>query len=354
MADGRIRRSARRGVAAAVLGWLCVAASVVLAPGASAAESVTATIDDVTPPLASVDAGGRVTFVNAIKADTVSVSVPSIGVLPAQKASATVYRDVALTFFGDPRTLTTGKSTSWTFPQTTNGSITYTFRIVPQAGLAAPVAEQVVSLVRSTLDGDGAPVTVPYVVQTILPDLPNVPSVGVPELPAIEVPDPTGGEPPVDDPTGLPDGDDDGDTGGGGGGGGSDDAPASIDGDIYTYGNGASPQMKAVDSAAARAFDPARFAPFAGSADAASRGSGAGGGGGVAGAYDGASVPVFGQLAGIDGAGLEEEAAGEQLATSGAAAQALPAAALAAVIALATVTAALVRTHQAQRTSSRK
>ena len=350
MADGRIRRSARRGVAAAVLGWLCVAtASVVLAPGASAAGSVTVTIDDVTPPLASVDAGGRVTFVNAIKADTVSVSVPSIGVLPAQKASATVHRDVAITFFGDRRTLATGTSTSWTFPQTTNGSITYTFRIVPQSGLAAPVAEQVVSLVRATLDGDGAPVTVPYVVQTILPDLPDVPSVGVPELPAIEVPDPPGGEPPVDDPTDLTDGDDGDDTPGGpGGGGGPDDDPEPIDGTVYTYGNGAPPQMKAVDSAAARAFDPSRFAPFAGSADAASRGSGAGGGGGVAGAYDGASVPVFGQLAGIDGASLDDQAAGEQM---GATAQALPASALAAVVALATVIAALVQTSVASRRS---
>ena len=352
MADGRIRRNARRGIAAAVLGWLCVAAaSVVLAPGASADDSVSVTIDDVTPPLASVDAGGRVTFVNAIKADTVSVSVPSIGVLPAQKASATVHRDVAVTFFGDKRTLTTGKSTAWTFPQTTNGSITYTFRIVPQSGLAAPVADQVVSLVRATLDGGGTPVTVPYVVQTILPDLPNVPSVGVPELPAIEVPDPTGGQPPVDDPVARPDDDDTTGGNGAGDGGGSGDGPESIDGDIYSYGNGASPQMKAVDSAAARAFDPAGFAPSAGSAGAAT--SGAGGGGGVAGAYDGASVPVFGQLAGIDGTSLDDEAAGEELATSGAGAPAMPAAALAAVIALATATAALVRTHQDRRTSRR-
>ena len=161
-------------------GWLGVAvAAVVLAPGASVAESVTVSIDDVTPPLASVDAGGRVTFVNAIEGDTVSVSVPSIGLLPA------------------------------------------------------------------------------------------------------------------------------------------------------------------------------RFASSAGSADAASRGSASGGGGGVAGADDGASVPVFGHLAGIAGASLDDRAAGEELADPGAAAQALPAAALAAVVALATATAALVRTHRASRTSRR-
>src|SRR5690348_12259319 len=122
MADGRIRRSARRGIAVAVLGWLGVAGvSVVMAPGASAASSVTVTIDDVTPPLAGVDPGGKVTFVNAIKADTASVSVPALGLLPAQKASATVYRDVEVTFFGDERKLATGKSTSWTFPRTTTG-----------------------------------------------------------------------------------------------------------------------------------------------------------------------------------------------------------------------------------------
>ncbi len=316
--------------------------------GASADESVTVPIDDVTPPVASVDAGGRVTFVNAIKADTVSVSVPSIGLLPAQKASATVHRHVAVTFFGEERTLTTGKQTSWTFPQTTNGSITYTFRIVPQSGLAAPVADQVVSLVRATLDDGGTPVTVPYVVQTILPDLPDVPSVDVPELPSIEVPDPTGEQPPVDTPVG--DGDED--TGGGGGdGGGPADGPDSVDGDIYTYGDGTAPQAKAVDSAAARAFDPARFAPWAGSADAASRGSGTGGAGGVAGAYDGASVPVFGRLAGIDGRSLDDQSAGEELAA--APAQTVPASALAAVIALATVTAALVRTSQVSRSSRR-
>jgi hypothetical protein len=347
MADGRIRRSARRGIAAAVLGWLCAAAaSVVLAPGASAASSVTVTIDDVTPPVASVDADGRVTFINAIKPDTVSVSVPALGLLPAQKATATVYRDVAVTFFGDERTLATGKSTSWTFPKTTRGSITYTFRIVPQSGLPAAVADQVVPLVRTTLEDDGAPVTVPYVVQTILPDLPNLPSVNVPELPAIEVPDVSGcGDlPTVDDPVGGGN-----DTTGGPGGGGSADGPRSIDGDLYTYGDAAAPQMNAVDSGAARAFDPSRLASSTGSADAPSRSGGGSGAGGLAGAYDGASVPVFGELAGVDG--LDDQSVDE--VASGSTAPGLPASALAAVIALAAVTAALVRTASAQRASRR-
>jgi hypothetical protein len=351
MATGRIRRNARRGVAAAVLGWLCVAAvSVVMAPGASAAPSATVTIDDVTPPVVSVDAGGSVRFVNAIRPDTARVSIPVVG-----GVSATVHRDVAVTFFGEKRSLAAGASTGWVFPQTTNGSITYTFRIVPQSGLAAAVADQVVSAVRATLDNGGAPVTVPYVVQTIVPDLPNPPSVNVPELPAVEVPDPTGEQPPVD----VPNDDEGAPTEGGPTEGGPDGTaspgsrPEAIDGDQYTYGQGGgAPQMAAVDSVAARAFDPDRFAPSGGSADSAAR-SGGPGGGGVAGAYDGAAVPVFGQLAGIDGASLDDEAAGEELATSGAGAQALPAAALAAVVALATATAALVRTHQAHRTTRR-
>ena len=73
-----------------------------------------------------------------------------------------------------------------------------------------------------------------------------------------------------------------------------------------------------------------------------------GGSGGVAGTYDGASVPVFGQLAGLDGKALDEQGA-QQPAASSTPAQTLPAAALAAVVALAAVTAALVRTHQASR-----
>ena len=344
MAGGRIRRSARRGIAAAALGWLGVAAvSVVMAPGASADSSVTVTIDDVTPPLASVDPGGKVTFVNAIKSDTASVSVPALGLLPAQKASATVYRDVAVTFFGDERKLATGKSTSWTFPQTTNGSITYTFRIVPESGLAAPVADQVVALVKKTLDNGGTPVEVPYVVQTIAPDLPNLPSVNVPELPSIEVPDVTGGDQPeVEVP--VPGGEDG--TTGGGGGGGSVTGPDPIDGDIYTYGDGSAPQGGALDSAASRAFDPSRFGSSSGSAGGSSGGSFVGGGGGTAGTYDGASVPVFGQLAGVDGESLDDRSAEQAAPGTG---QALPAAALAAVVALATVVAGLVNTHRAAR-----
>ena len=78
MATGRIRRSARRGIAAAMLGWLgIVGAAVVMAPGASAASSATIEIRNVTPPAASVDPGGRVTFVNKIPAQNKGgISVP--------------------------------------------------------------------------------------------------------------------------------------------------------------------------------------------------------------------------------------------------------------------------------------
>jgi hypothetical protein len=347
MASGRIRRSARRGIAAAVLGWLGVAvASVALAPGAAAAKAVTIEIKNVTPPAAGVDAGGTVTFVNRVATTKPSVSVPLVG-----SVTATVTTDVAVTFFGQKRALAPGRSTAWTFPSTTAGSITYTYRVSPQSGLAPAVADQVVDLVKATLPRGGAPVTVPYTVQTIVPQVPNAPSVNVPALPAIEVPEPAapevpatpeapeapvGGEDPGTPAPGVPDA-------------AAAEGPAPIDADQYTYGSGAAaPGAAATDTAAAAAFDASRFAVPSGSIGSGGGGASAGGGG-LPGRYDGASVPVFGQLAGIDGDQLDEEDAGEELATSGSTAQTLPAAALAAVVALASVTAALVRTHQAQR-----
>ena len=106
-----------------------------------------------------------------------------------------------------------------------------------------------------------------------------------------------------------------------------------------------------MDTAAAAAFDPSRFFVPGESLGGVDGGSGSGeGAGGTTGNYDGAAVPVFGQLAGLDSAALDEEAAAQSEAAGGSA-PALPAAALAAVVALAAVTAALVRTHQAQRES---
>jgi hypothetical protein len=290
-----------------------------------------------------VDPGGRVTFVNKIPAENRGgISVPLVG-----SFSATVFTDVSVTFFGQRRDLQPEQSAAWNFtaPATT-GQITYTYRIVPQAGLAAPVANQVVSTVASTLPALPAPI--PYVVQTIAPNVPTLPSVGVPQLPTVVVPplpgpgtppqpplQPGPEDPPVEPPPG----------------GGDPTVVGGARGPAYTYGSGSGvPQMAPADVAAAAAFDPNRFYVPGRSLGGVDR-AGAGGAGGMAGSYDGASVPVFGQLAGLDGSSLDESAAAEEAGASSPAAQTLPAAALAAVVALAAVTAALVRTHQASRSS---
>src|SRR3954449_4335344 len=190
MASGRIRRTARRGVAAAVLAWVGVAtASVLMAPSAAAASSATVEIKNVTPPAASVDKGGTVTFVNKIPAQNKGgISIPLVG-----SVSATVYTDVAVTFFGQKRALQPNQSTAWTFndPATT-GSITYTYRIVPQAGLAANVANQVVNTVAGQLPKLPAPP--PYVLPTIAPHLPAPPPLARPTDPP-RPPDPALGDP---------------------------------------------------------------------------------------------------------------------------------------------------------------
>ena len=351
MASGRIRRSARRGIATAVLGWLGVAAfAVLMAPSAAAAPSATVEIRNVTPPVASVDKGGTVTFVNQIPAQNKGgISIPLVG-----SVTATVYTDVAVSFFGQNRALQTGQSTAWTFDApATNGTITYTYRIVPQAGLAAAVANQVVNTVAASLPALPAPV--PYVVQTIAPQLPSLPSVNLPQLPTVNVPLPVPGAaaPAPGAPEVLP--------------GGTPAAQPPVAGQPpaqaqqpgvsnYQYDTGVgAPRMSASEIAAAAAFDPSRYFVPGGQSLGGVDGTGTGNGtgaGGQPGGYDGASVPVFGQLAGLDGTALNEESAEQQAAGSqSSTAPALPAAALAAVVALAAVTAGLVRTHQASRSS---
>jgi len=343
MATGRIRRSARRGIAAAVLGWLAVAAfSLLLAPSASAAPTATVEIRNVTPPAVSVDKGGSVTFVNAIPAENRGgVSIPLVGTF-----SATVYTDVAVNFFGQNRPLQPGQRTAWTFDDpATTGTIAYTYRIVPQAGLSVTVANQVINTVAGQLPALPAPV--PYVVQTILPNLPQLPSVNLPQLPQIDVTLPGGGgggTPPTLPPTEVPGENPTDPTGPG---------PQAVPGpgNAYVYDTGSGPRMSPSDMGAAAAFDPSRFFLPGSSLGGADR-SGSGGSGGLPGSYDGASVPVFGQLAGLDGSGLDDQSAAQSTAADGGPdAQTLPAAALAAVVALAAVTAALVRTHQAARAS---
>src|SRR5688572_5657902 len=191
MATGRIRRSARRGLAAAALGWLGVAAfSVLMAPSASAAPTATVEIRNVTPPAASVDKGGTVTFVNQIPAQNKGgITIALVG-----SVTATVHTDVAGSFFGQTRGLQTGKSTARTFDApAAPGTLTYPTRIAPHAGRAAPGANQVVSSVAKTLPPLPAPV--PCVVQTIPPNVPPLPSVNLPQLPTVNVPLPVpGGE----------------------------------------------------------------------------------------------------------------------------------------------------------------
>src|SRR6476469_1855046 len=86
METGRIRRSARRGLAVAVLGWLAVAAMAVLAaPSASAATQETVEIMNFTPPVKSVDKGGQITFVNKIPAQNRG----GISISPLVSVSAT-------------------------------------------------------------------------------------------------------------------------------------------------------------------------------------------------------------------------------------------------------------------------
>lgn len=340
MATGRIRRSAQRGIAAALLGWLgVVGGAVLLAPGASAAPTATVEIRNVTPPAAAVDAGGTVTFVNRIPpVDKGGIAVPLVGTF-----SATVFTDVAVTFFGQQRNLALDQSAAWSFsaPATT-GSITYTYRIVPAAGTPAAVVDQVVSTVAAGLPALPAPT--PYVVQTIAPSLPTLPTVNLPQLPTVSLPPGGAPQPPVPPVDGPTPGEGPGDSGDGGA-----DVVGGAVGSGYEYGSAAGiPQMSGSELAAAAAFDPSRYYVPGRSLGSADR-AGSGGAGGVAGGYDGASVPVFGQLAGLDGSSLDEESAQE--ATSSPVAQTLPAAALAAVIALATVTTILVRTAQAARSS---
>jgi hypothetical protein len=317
--------------------------AVLAAPSASAAPQETVEIMNFTPPVKSIDKGGQITFVNKIPAQNKGgISIPLVG-----SVSATIYTDVSVTFFGQKKDLQFDQSAAWNFTDpATAGSITYTYRIVPQAGLAAAVANQVVNTVAASLPP--APVNVPYVVETLVP-LPTLPGVNVPQLPQVNVqvpalpgapgaPTPPTGTVPFQPPAAA---------------GGTTPAPVNgVDGNPYMYETGGvGPQLSPASVAAAPAFDPSRFAP-AGSGTSGSRvgggSSSSSGSGGLAGGYDGASVPVFGQLAGLNGNGLDDQSA-QRDASSATPAQTLPAAALAAVVALAAVTAALVRTHQASR-----
>ncbi|MDT0274426.1 hypothetical protein [Blastococcus goldschmidtiae] len=343
MATGRIHRSARRGVAVAVLGWLSVAAaSVVLAPVAVAAPAVTVPIRDLTPPVVSVDGGGTVTFVNEIQDKTVQVG--GGGLLPAL-VSVTAKTEVTLGLPSGRRALAPGASVTETFDRTClTCSITYSYRLQSNASLTSVLTDAALDLLPPL------PAPTPFVVNTLVP-LPNLPGVNVPQLPPLTLPAPSAAvlpppPPPSTPPSAAP-----------------VPAPApapapappaappveGVPGSQYTYatGAGAAQLSPGADSAGA-AFDPSRFL---GSGRSATESTGSGSGG-LAGTYDGATVPVFGRLAGLNGSDLDEEGGAlDTTADTASTTAPLPAAALAAVVALAAVSAALVRTHQAARAS---
>src|SRR3954464_12397573 len=175
MATGRIRRSACRGIAAAALGWVAVAAgSVLMAPSAAAAPSYTVHIRDLTPPVASVDSGGTVTFVNEIADKSLKV-----GAGPLSAVTATVHTDVSLRLPSGEKPLAPGQSVSEKFSAPCGCLITYTYRV--DGALLAQVLPQL-------------PAPTPFVVNPAVP-LPNLPSVNLPQLPQVDVPLPVGGGP---------------------------------------------------------------------------------------------------------------------------------------------------------------
>jgi hypothetical protein len=360
MRAGRIHRFATRGVVALVLGWAAVmVGSLLVAPSASAAPAATVYIRDLTPPLVSVDKNGTVTFINQIQDKSTGVSLLGLSAL-----TATVHTDVTLAVPSGKYTLASqpdtdpnpeqGSSVAEKFAQScVTCTITYGYRVTFSAPVAADLVGQLtgqalqkLALPQSvpvTYNNQQITVTIgvptPFIVNTLLP-LPNLPSVNLPQVPQVTVPSLGGTTIPQDGGT-VP---------------GTQTittttttgtTPQSVPGTQYTYDTGAgAPQMAPVDTAASAAFDPSRFGLQSAGSNGAS-GSGRGSGG-LAGQYDGATVPVFGQLAGLNGSDLQETDSAAASPGS-ASAPALPVPALAAVVALAAVTAALVRTHQAHR-----
>src|SRR5947209_10299988 len=91
MTDGRHRRRTLRVAAALLLGLVVVLGGWAFStPRASADPAVTVYVRDLTPPVASVDANGSVTFINQIADKTVGVKVGLATV------SAVVHTDVTL------------------------------------------------------------------------------------------------------------------------------------------------------------------------------------------------------------------------------------------------------------------
>lgn len=197
------RRTALRGLALAgslVAGALAVllVAGVAAAPQADAAATATVKIRDLTPPLVSVDVGGKVTFVNDIDDKSVSVDVPLVSVLgikTTKVVSVVVHTDVTLKLPSGKHELEKGDKVKETFAKSclTACTITYTYSTTVSNGsivgsvLSTATSTALKSLPQSktvTYDGDKTTVKIgvptPFLVNTILPDLPNLPSVNLP------------------------------------------------------------------------------------------------------------------------------------------------------------------------------
>jgi hypothetical protein len=356
MRNGAVLRTARRGAAVAVLGWVAaLGASVVSAPTADAAPSADVVIRDLTPPLVSIDPGGAVNFSDEIADKTVQVGggglVPSV-------VTVVVHTDVLLTLPSGNHPLQPGQKVSEKFA---NGclvgcAITYTYRAqVPDASVLGSVLTTVTGKALATLpqnqtvtyNGQQTVVTLgvptPFLVNTIVP-LPNLPSVNLPQLPAITVP--TRKAPPV--PAPVPSAA--GQPASGGTVAAPEPAVPSIGGPAYSYHAGGAAQL-APASAAGTPFDPSRFAaPGRGSAGTPDSGTPDTGSGGLAGGQNGTTAPAFGQLAGLDGplgTGGSDVTVASDAADLPAAQLSVPG--LLAVIALAASSTALVRARRAQR-----
>jgi uncharacterized membrane protein YgcG len=352
MRNGRTSRTVRRGVVLAVIGWLvALGGSVLAAPAAVAAPSADVVIRDLTPPLVSIDPGGTVNFSNGIVDKTVQVG--GGGLLPSL-VTVVVHTDVVLTLPSGNHPLQPGQTVSEKFPSSclVGCAITYTYRAeVPGSSLVGSVLTTVTGKALATLpqnqvvtyNGQQTTVTLgvptPFLVNTILPNLPNLPSINLPQLPAITVPLPQAPSVPALPGTGpttgaTTPGADPGVVG-----------VTGIGGPTYNYGTAAGAARMAPGSSAGTAFTGA------GSGASSSEGGGTGSGsGGLAGGNDGADVPGFGQLAGLDQP-LDENGRPLDVASDAAdlSTPQLSVPALLAVIAFAGSTAALVRARRAQR-----
>ena len=355
MRRGRTGSTARRAVAAAVLGGLAVlAGSVVSAPTAGAAPTATVEVKDLTPPLVSIDPGGTVTFVDKIQDKNVQVG--GGGLIPSV-VTVVVHTDVTLGLPSGQHPLKPGEQWQERFDRSClTCTITYTYRAeVPNGSIVGSLLNTLTGQALATLpqnqvvtyNGKQTTVTLgvptPFLVNTILPNLPNLPSVNLPQLPAITVPAPGGVTLPAPGGTTLPT------APGGDVAPGPGAQPQSVGGSPYSYGvpSGAAAQLLPTGDAGA-ALDLTRFS-VPGRGEVGMSGSDSGSGG-VAGSYDGAQVPTFGRLAGL-GNPLDESGEDVAVASDG---SPLPAPGLAvpgllAVIALAGSSSALVKARRAQR-----